>query len=406
MRPAGTDAIGAFRWGLRHYAVIFVLCLAAGAVFAPYWALHRKPPLDATAFVIAQRLDMNLSALPRYGEAVFGNGSVASAVAAKFGDLGADKNVINDRVSLVAEQDSIVFEVVGHDADPKKAADIANTAATAFVTALNVPGVGVGAFEIQHPADPPAGRGGVLGTVVATAIGTAAGIVLGLAAVSFLLVIRRPVIADADVVEATGVQSLGTVTVPRTWRGRVARPAEFAGLVPVCRRLLALPTPTVVLVSRPRQERLRRKVSAALATVLGRVRDVRYVGSEDARRAIETVTAAEAPVGTGDGNGNGTGTGASAGRQRRRPSGRQRLTVIDSSEPMDLVQPPHLTATVLVVKRGISGAALRAAVVEHLGGSAESRVLLVRRGRPARSVYRPERVAAEDHRQPEPVDAS
>src|SRR4051794_13404815 len=113
MRPAGTDAIGAFRWGLRHYAVIFVLCLAAGAVFAPYWALHRKPPLDATAFVIAQRLDMNLSALPRYGEAVFGNGSVASAVAAKFGDLGADKKVINDPGAPGAGQGPLVFEGVG-----------------------------------------------------------------------------------------------------------------------------------------------------------------------------------------------------------------------------------------------------------------------------------------------------
>src|SRR4051812_50150859 len=102
MRTAGTDAIGAFRWGLRRYAVVFVLCLAAGALLAPYWALHRKPPLDATALVIAQRLEMQLSALPRYGEAVFGNGQVAQAVASKFGDLGQDKNIIPDRVSLVA----------------------------------------------------------------------------------------------------------------------------------------------------------------------------------------------------------------------------------------------------------------------------------------------------------------
>src|SRR4051812_50105094 len=67
MRTAGTDAIGAFRWGLRRYAVVFVLCLVAGAVLAPYWALHRKPPLDATALVIGQRLDMQLSASPGTG---------------------------------------------------------------------------------------------------------------------------------------------------------------------------------------------------------------------------------------------------------------------------------------------------------------------------------------------------
>ena len=411
MRPAGTDSIGAFRWGLRRYAIVFVLCLVAGAVLAPYWALHRKPPLDATALVIAQRLDMSLSALPRYGEAVFGNGQVAQAVAAKFGDLGQDKNVIGDRVSLVDEQDSIVFEVVGHDADPKRAADIANTAATTFVQALNVPGVGVGAFQIQRPADPPAGGTSVLSALLATAVGTAAGIVLGLAAVSFLLVVRRPVLSDADVVEATGVPSLGTVTVPWTWRGRVPRPAEFSGLVPVCRRLLALPTPMVVIVSRHRQERLRRRVSIALASVLGRVRDVRYVGSQDAHRAIEVASASVAAAATGNGNGsanangNGTGNGAVHGNGRKRPrTSRQRLTVIDSSEPMDLVQPPHLTTTVLVVKVGVSGAALRAAVVEHLGGSAEARVLLVRRGRPARPVFRPARVLPEETRQPEPVD--
>jgi capsular polysaccharide biosynthesis protein len=401
MKSAGTDAIGAFRWGLRRYSVVFVLCLLAGAVLAPYWALHRKPPLDATALVIAQRLDMSLTALPRYGEAVFGNGQVAQAVAAKFGDLGPDKNVIGDRVSLVADQDSIVFQVIGHDANPKTAADIANTAATTFVQALNVPGVGVGAFQIQRQADPPANGGAVLGTVVAAAIGTTAGSVLGLAAVSFLLVVRRPVLADADVVEATGVPSLGTVTVPRTWRGRLPLPAEFSGLVPVCRRLLALPTPMVILVSRPRQERVRRKVSAALASVLGRVRDVRYVGSRDARRTIEVASASVTASGNGNGNGNGNGHGN--GRKRPR-TGRQRLTVIDSSEPMDLVHPPHLTATVLVVQRGISGAALRAAVVEHLGGSAEARVLLVKRGRRARSVYRPERATQEEIRLPEPVD--
>jgi hypothetical protein len=106
---------------------------------------------------------------------------------------------------------------------------------------------------------------------------------------------------------------------------------------------------------------------------------------------------------TASGNGNGNGNGHGNGRKRPR-TGRQRLTVIDSSEPMDLVHPPHLTATVLVVQRGISGAALRAAVVEHLGGSAEARVLLVKRGRRARSVYRPERATQEEIRLPEPVD--
>ena len=59
------------------------------------------------------------------------------------------------------------------------------------------------------------------------------------------------------------------------------------------------------------------------------------------------------------------------------------LVVIDSNDPLELVQPPELTAAVLVAREGISSAALRIAVLEHLGGSAEARVLLVKRGRRA-----------------------
>jgi hypothetical protein len=54
---------------------------------------------------------------------------------------------------------------------------------------------------------------------------------------------------------------------------------------------------------------------------------------------------------------------------------------------------------VLVVPEGISSAALRTAVVEHLGGSAEARILLFRtgprsRGQEVRDVEAPEEVRA------------
>jgi capsular polysaccharide biosynthesis protein len=57
-------------------------------------------------------------------------------------------------VSLIADQESVVFRVVGHDPDPKTAADIANTAAVAFAEALNAPGVGVGSLAVLSPAEP------------------------------------------------------------------------------------------------------------------------------------------------------------------------------------------------------------------------------------------------------------
>ncbi len=79
------------------------------------------------------------------------------------------------------------------------------------------------------------------------------------------------------------------------------------------------------------------------------------------------------------------GTGAEGaevadGPNGRRPNGAPRLTVVDGGDLISLVQPPESTATVLVVREGISSSALRAAVVEHLGGSAEARLLLVKHG--------------------------
>jgi hypothetical protein len=181
--------------------------------------------------------------------------------------------------------------------------------------------------------------------------------------------------------EATGVPGLGTVAVPRTRRGEFARPDQFPGLVPACRRLLRLKTPTIVLVSGSREERLRGQTSVALAGVLMRVRAVRFTGRPELGEAVAEQTAALHP----DDGGN------DAAEADSRPG----LTVIDSNDPLDLVQPPDLTAAVLVAREGISSAALRAAVVEHLGGSAEARVLLVRRGRRARRSARTRVAAAE-----------
>jgi capsular polysaccharide biosynthesis protein len=374
MNEAGSDALHLLRWGLRRYRALFAACLLAGAVLAPYVAYQLTEPADAEALVVAQRLDMNISALPRYGQAVFNNGQVAEAVAAKFGPPARGGRIIPDRVSLVADQDSIVFHVIGTDSDPQTAADIANTAAGAFIQALNAPGVGVGAFTLQTPAAPPAPRGAGLSRVLAVPVGVAAGLALGLAVVSALLVARRPVIDGAAAEEATGVPSLGTVTVPRTRHGRVALPHQFRGLVPVCRHLLALPTSAVVVASRRRDTGIREQVSVAIATVLARVRDVRFMGpSRLAAMVEEHKPAANRPDPVEDGP-----TG-----------GPVPLTVVESSEPLDLVQPPLSTAVVLVVPEGMAAAALRAAVVEHLGGSAEARLLMIRRGRWVRGMRSP-----------------
>ena len=363
MKAVGTDAVGMLRWGLRRYRLVFLVCLLLGGTLGPLAALQRNVPVEAEALVVAQRLDMDLTALPRYGQAVFNNGEVTRAITARLGSDGSYDDVIPDRVQLVAEQDSIIFRVLGRDTDPKTAADIANTAAETFVDTLNEPGAGVGTFALQSAAMAPAARADTPDALLAIPVGIGAGILLGLAVVCVLLVARRPVVDPVDAEEATGVPALGSVIVPRTSKGRIARPEELAGLAPVCRRLLALSTPIVVLVSRPRDERVRQQLSVALANVLQRVRHVRFVGPSHLR---EMVGEAEAPQ------------DARPASEADTPSS---LTLVDSNEPLDLVQPPESTATVLVVWEGIGGAALRAAVTEHLGGSAEARLLMVKRGR-------------------------
>lgn len=383
MRAAGTDALGALRWGLRRYMWLVLVCLALGAVVTPRVADRLQPPVEAEALVIAQRLDMELVALPRYGEAVFDNGLVAQAVAAKFPRMSPIEDIVPDRVSLVADQDSIVFRVIGRDVDPQTAADLANTAAEAFIPALNVTGVGAGLFALQSPATPPAAAEEPLSSRLATPIGLVAGMVLALALVSLILIVRRPVLSAEDAEDVTGVPVLGMVKVPRTRRSVFAPPEDFPGLVPVCRRLLNLSTPTVVLVSRRRDQRARRQLTAALAQILARVRDVRLIGPTMPElpgiRSIgtfeleEMVTELEAAA-----------AGASD-ETRASADGRGRLSLVDSSEPLDLVHPPRLTAAVLVVRVGIRSAALNAAVVEHLGGSAEARLLLIKRGRWSRA---------------------
>src|SRR3712207_4142256 len=114
MSEPGRDAIGVLRWGLRRYWPVFLVCVLLGAVAAPYLASRMEKPAEADALIVATRLDMSLTAMPRYGETVFDNGQVAQVVSQNFGSTVPFKNIVPDRVSLVADQDSIVFRVVGH----------------------------------------------------------------------------------------------------------------------------------------------------------------------------------------------------------------------------------------------------------------------------------------------------
>jgi capsular polysaccharide biosynthesis protein len=142
------------RWTRRRLAVL----LLVAAVLEPLalLLLRDRPSAQAEAVVIAQRVDMSPTALPRYEQAVFADGRVAEAVAAHLGGVGPEDVVPDHVVTLEVEPGSTAMRVVGRAEDPQQAADIANTAADAFAAALNTGGVGTGAFALQSSATPSA----------------------------------------------------------------------------------------------------------------------------------------------------------------------------------------------------------------------------------------------------------
>ena len=362
-----SDAIITLRWGLRRYWWLVAVIAVAVGVLVPALLLVRPVTADSEALVVAQRLDMKLEALPRYADVVFDNGEVARTVAAQFGDGGDLEDVVPNRVSLVAEQDSVIFKVIGHDPSPETAAEIANFAAAAFTSALNVPGEGVGAFTILAQAVPqPESAEATDGLAVAIPVGLAGGVLLGAAAVAMLLVLRRPVLEAADAEQVTGVPAIGSVTVPRTRQREFPPAQEIIGVIPLCRSLLATPSRAVLLVGVEGSIVERHQLAVAMAAVFSRVCKVRFVAAPDLHTALEALQGGEdrlAPPPDID--------------EHERID---ELTLVDVSNPLDLAEPLESSTTILVVPAGIATAVLRSAVTEHLGGGGDARLLLLRRG--------------------------
>ncbi|MBA2554623.1 MAG: hypothetical protein H0V10_13240 [Geodermatophilaceae bacterium] len=217
------------------------------------------------------------------------------------------------------------------------------------------------------PAQPVAR---LAGTPVALIVGLAAGVFLGLALVSLLLVLRRPVLDAADAAELTGVSVLGTVTLPRTRAHQLPPAGEVSGLVPACRRLLAMHPETVLLMHAGKADGLRRQLCVAMARVLGRVRPVRLVAAAEVGAAAQGFPGEEVSL-------------SDIADPLRREVPSADITLVDGPNPLDVVAPSGTSAAILVVAHGVSERVLRAAVTEHLGGLASDRLLMVRReGRP------------------------
>lgn len=364
-----SDALGILRWGLRRYAWLILGSVILLAAVGPLISILSPTMYDAESLVIAkQQGNSSPNILPRYGAVLFDQGEVARAVAAKFGDGDNFDSIVPRRVSLTADQDSIVFRVVGHDRSATTAADIANVAAEAFVGALNAPGPEVGIFEVQSKAVLPAAPTSPLASLtVVVPVSLGAGLALGLAIVTALLIIRRPVIEGSDAQRATGLPLFGTVSLPGT-PGNDVLPGidDISGLVQVCRNLLALRPHTIVVVNAGADDEDRRRISIPMAAVLGSARPVRFVSTPEVRARANTYI----------------------GHYRRpqpfpRNAGGEEptvLTVIDGEHSVDMLGLFGAGTTVLIVPSGISLQDLRSAAAEHLAGERDAGIVLVRDG--------------------------
>lgn len=356
--------------------LLFVGCVVAVAVIVPLLIARADTQYQATALVVAQRLDINLIALPRYAEATFANGEVARALALEFVANGSPDGIVPREASLSAEQDSIILRVFGHAESAQGAADRANTAAEAFVGQLNLGGEGVGAFAVQSAALPPKEpvERVPVGLVV-LAVGVAAGAVLGLAAVSVVLIARRPVLLAADATKVTGVPVLGTVTLPRMRRDRFPSAADVGGLVPVCRRLLDMQPGAILFMNAGRADGDRRHVCVAMAVLLARVRPVRLVAAPEVLAAAQALSGPDAVL-----------VGAKDPLDPDAESGG--IVLVDGPRALDVVAASWSGAAVLLVAHGTPERSLRSAVAEYLGGFASDndRLLMLRReGRPSQA---------------------
>lgn len=264
-------APGPVRWAVRAYAPLLVLSIALAMVVVP-WVLRAQSQsvYESQALVVARQFTLPLAALPRYGEAVFDNGAVAADVGRRYGLSTAGDSLIPNKLSVVTGQDSVVMTVTARDEDRQLAADIANTAAEAYLDELNRPGPGLAVFVLQSAATPSAEpASGAPGTPVQLAVGAVAGGLLGLGLIGLLYVLRRPVVDPHDIQTLVGAPVLGVVRFP----GRTVHdPSAVPGLAPVARALARSAAHDVYVVSPPDRRAQRAAVARMLVVALARWR--------------------------------------------------------------------------------------------------------------------------------------
>lgn len=360
----GGDTVAALTWGVKRYAWLLLACLVLVGILLPLQQLKKQEAFTAEALVVASELTADTSVLPRYGAAIFDNGQVARVITERYGDAGDLEDVVPRRVSVVTEQDSLVFRVQGHSRDVDTAVQLADTAAFAFVLELNKAGDGIGTFMVQATAVPPVESDEPLRAApYAISVGLAAGVVVALGVLMLLLVLRRPVVEPLSARRATDLPLLGTVTLPRRPRGEEPTLDEVAGLAPLCRQLLDWSPAEVVLTGPDTVTVERQQLAQALANAFEQVRHVDFVPP---------------------------GQGAETAGERSEPAASRPILVVDGAGAVDLVAVGPRSVVLLVVPVGVAQSRLRRLAGE-LRGVPAGVVLVAGRRRRRRQTARPRR---------------
>ena len=298
MSPTDNDAFSRLWWGCKRYWPVLLLGLLLGLVASGSGpaqdALSSTPRYEASALVVASALEINPEQLGRTADAIFNGGAVAEVVAEDLGDVDV-ADVIPERVRLEPVVDTVALRVVGVDARPAQAAELANLAAGALVDALNDIGPGLGAFVVQDLARTPTATDAEGGVVVPVLVGAFGGLLLGLSVVGLLLVLRRPVLSVEEAAAVTGGNPIAVLTLQR--RGRTVVPEGIGGLALLGRRLLPAGEGSAALVGAGADRAVRLEITRLLARLVARRRHVYVLAAEEDRgEALDDLPTIDARV--------------------------------------------------------------------------------------------------------------
>jgi hypothetical protein len=303
----------------------------------------------------------NLDGLPRLATSVFSNGSVGDEVRHAL-RLQPGTSVIPSRVRLVAPQDNPILEVVGRASNREQAKALADLAASTFVIELNQFSESVGQFKLTHAAEAdPKPKSKLAGGYLAVVMGLIAGLIAGVGAVALLLVLRRPVVDSAAAEDATGVQVLGRIKLPRS--GTDLEASDLMGIGLLCRRILTV-APSAVYLAGPQHVHVQ-QLNRAMNVFMQRIRQVRRTSGPPNYAAKMR----DKPHG---GRTNGDKPTATPGKEAG-PSSVDRTPTVTTLDGPSLEQwaqvPDDSSMTLLIVPEGIPTRRLRELADEHFTGT-------------------------------------